>query len=141
MPDKNEQEIKNGNIKTKIETTVSSNEPVELRRVTFENFGQEEEILGVTCYFEPVLSKKEQDYAHPAFNNLFLITKFDEETNSIIVKRKKRNANEKEMYLLANLSTNSETIGDLQYEIDEEKFVGRGNLRNTNYGKKLYTIF
>ena len=27
----------------------------------------------------------------------------------------------------AKLSTNSETIGDLEYEIDEEKFIGRGN--------------
>ena len=32
------------------------------------------------------------------------------------------------MYLMANLSTNSETIGDLEYEISEEKFIGRGNL-------------
>ena len=29
---------------------------------------------------------------------------------------------------MANLSTNSETIGDLEYEISEEKFIGRGNL-------------
>ena len=31
------------------------------------------------------------------------------------------------MYLSANLSTNSETIGDLEYEINEDKFIGRGN--------------
>ena len=35
----------NGNIKTKIQTTVASNEPVELRRLILENQGQEEEIL------------------------------------------------------------------------------------------------
>ena len=90
MPDKDEQEIINGNIKTKIKTTVASNEQVELRRMTIENNGNEEEILEVTSYFEPVLSSKEQDYSHPAFNNLFLITSYDEDTNSLIVKRKKR---------------------------------------------------
>jgi len=128
MPDRNEQEIINGNIKTKIKTTVSSNEPVELRRIILENQGNEEEILEVTSYFEPVLSKKEQDYAHPVFNNLFLINKFDEKTNSIILERKNREMSEQKYYLGVNLSTNSETIGDFEYEIEEEKFIGRGNL-------------
>ncbi len=128
MPDKDEQEIVNGNIKTKIKTTVASNQPVELRRVILENEGNEEEILEVTCYFEPVLSNKEQDYAHPVFNNLFLIQKLHEETNSIIIERKNREAKETKLYLGANLSTNNETIGDFEYEIDKEKFIGRGNL-------------
>ena len=128
MPDKIEQEITKGNIKSKIKTTIASNEPVELRRLILENQGNEEETIEITTYFEPVLSKKEQDYAHPVFNNLFLISKFDEETNSLVFKRKKREKNTQEMYLMANLSTNSETIGDLEYEISEEKFIGRGNL-------------
>ena len=127
MPDKCEQEIVEGNIKTKIETTICSNEPVELRRVKLENVGNEEEIIEITSYFEPILSKKEDDYAHPVFNNLFLITKYDEETKSLIIKRKKRQKEEKEIYLAVNLSTNSETIGDLEYEINESRFVGRGN--------------
>lgn len=128
MPDKDEQEIINGDIKTKIKTTVSSTEPVELRRMMLENQGNEEAILEVTCYFEPVLSKKEQDYAHPVFNNLFLTNKLEEETDSIIIQRKNREANQPKLYLGVNLSTNSETIGDFEYEIDEEKFIGRGNL-------------
>ena len=128
MPDKDEQEIINGNIKTTITTTVSSQEPVELRRILIENQGNEEEILEITSYFEPVLSTKEQDYAHPVFNNLFLINKWDNETNSIIIERKNREVNKAKYYLAANLSTNSETVGDYEYEIDKEKFVGRGNL-------------
>ena len=58
MPDRDEQELLNGNIKTIIKTTISSQEPVEIRRVIFENQGNQEEILEVTSYFEPVLSKK-----------------------------------------------------------------------------------
>ena len=50
------------------------------------------------------------------------------QTNSLIVKRKKRQIDDKEIYLATNLSTDSETIGDLEYEIEEDKFIGRGNL-------------
>lgn len=128
MPDKIEQEMINDNIKTKIETIVAPDEPVEIRQLTLENIGNEEEILEITSHFEPVLSRKEQDYAHPAFNNLFLIFDFDHETNSIVVKRRKRDEHEEEMYMCANLSTHNEIIGDLEYEIDEEKFIGRGNI-------------
>ena len=103
--------------------------------MVIENQGNEEEILEVTCYFQPVLSRKEQDYAHPVFNNLFLINKLDEETNSILVERKNREVNQPKFYLGANLSTNSETIGDFEYEIDGEKFIGRGNLGIPNMVK------
>lgn len=128
MPDKMEQELINDNIKTKIETIIAPDEPVEIRKVSLENLGNEDEILEITSHFEPVLSPKEQDYAHPAFNNLFLIFDFDNETNSIIVKRRTRYEHEKEVYMAVNLSTNSEIIGDLEYEIDEEKFTGRENI-------------
>ena len=128
MPDKVMQEMTNGNINTKIETTIVPNEPVELRKVNFQNMGDSEEILEITSYFEPVLSNKEQDYAHPAYNNLFLVFDFDERTNSLVVKRKKKVKDQKEIFLAANLSTKGEIIGDLEYEINEEKFKGRGNL-------------
>ena len=123
MPDKMEQEINSNNIKTKIETIIAPDEPVEIRQITLENLSNHEEIIEVTSYFEPVLSKKEQDYAHPTFNNLFLTFDYDEETNSLIVKRKKREENEKELYIGANLCTSCEKIGELEYEIDKEKFI------------------
>ena len=135
MPDKDEQEVINGNIKTKIKTTVSSNEPVELRRITLENQGQEEEIIELTAYFEPILSTKEQDYSHPVFNNLFLMLDYDEDNKSILIKRRSRETNGKRLYARVALSTESETIGDLEYEINEEKFIGRGNLGIPNMVK------
>ena len=141
MPDKIEQEMVNDNIKTKIETIIAPDEPVEIRQVTLENIGNEEEILEITSYFEPVLSRKEQDYAHPAFNDLFLMFDFDHETNSIVVKRKKRDEHEEEMYMCANLSTHSEIIGDLEYEIDEEKFIRKRKYWNSTNGKKFNSIF
>ena len=129
MPDKNEQEMINGNIKATIKTTVASNEPVELRRMIIENLGNEEEIIELTGYFEPILTPKEQYYAHPAFNNLFLVYGYDEKNEALLVKRKKREVGEKEVYLATTLHASREDrIGDLEYEIEEEKFMERGNL-------------
>ena len=129
MPDKNEQEIVSGNIKATIKTTVASNEPVELRRMIIENLGNEEEIVELTGYFEPILTPKEQYYAHPAFNNLFLVYGYDEKNEALLVKRKKREIGEKEVYLATTLyASREDKIGDLEYEIEEEKFNGRGNL-------------
>ena len=141
MPDKIEQQMQIDNIKTKIDTIIAPDEPVEIRQLKFENLGNKEEILEITSYFEPVLSTKEQDYAHPVFNNLFLIFEYDEETKSIIVKRKCRSKNEQELYMAVNLSTNSEVIGDLEYEIDEEKFIRKRKYWNTTNGKKVNSIF
>ena len=132
MPDKDEVKIRNGNIKSKVVTTIDSNNPIEIRRLTLENIGNEEEILEVSSYFEPVLSNKQQEYAHPAFNNLFLMFEFDDETNSLIVTRKNRNENESQIFLATSLFTSKENIGELEYEIDKEKLIGRGNLNIPN---------
>ena len=129
-PDKTVQEIIDGNLRAKIEVTIASNEPVEIRRITIENLGNEEEIVELTGYFEPILTPKEQYYAHPVFNNLFLIYEYDETRECLIVKRKKRDEKEQEVYLVTTLNANNEDrIGELEYEIEEEKFIGRGNLK------------
>ena len=128
-PDKIEQEMTIENIETKQNIIIAPEEAVEIRKLTLKNLGQNEEILEVTSYFEPVLSRKEQDYAHPVFNNLFLVYDYDEETKNLIVKRKKREENDQEIYLITNLWADAETIGDLEFEIDKEKFLGRGNLK------------
>ena len=132
MPDKIQQEANVDGIKTKVNITVDPNAESEIRRLELENTGNEEQILEIVSYFEPVLSKKEQDYAHPAFNNLFLVSEYDEFSNSLILKRKARTSNEKDIYLATKMSTNSETIGDIEYELDKEKFIGRGNIRTPN---------
>ena len=74
----------------------------------------------ITNYFEPVLSRPMQDYAHMAFNNLFLT--FERlENDNILVKRKKRGQNEEDLYLGTCFYTEHDTIGELEIEIDKEK--------------------
>ena len=127
MPDQSRLERVDGNIKTRLNITVDSDEPVEIRRLELENLGNEEETLEVCFAFEPVLSNKEQDYAHPAFNNLFLKFDFDYEKNILEIKRKKRGLNEKEIYLEAKFSTEAEVIVDNEFEISSDRLNERGN--------------
>ena len=127
-PDVNKITRQDGSIETKLITTISPKDPVEIRRIEFTNYGNEAQTIELTSFLEPVLSNKMQDYAHVAFNNLFLTFEFLEDTGTILVRRKNRNQNENDMYLAINLYTEDETIGELEYEIDKEKFFGRGNL-------------
>jgi len=129
MPDKDKFERIDGNIKTKMVVTVTPNEAVEIRRIELENVGNNEEILEVSSFFEPILSNKEQEYAHQAFNNLFLTFEYDEQNQVLILKRKKRAKNENEIFLATKMCTDAELIGDNEYEIDKEKFLGRTNLQ------------
>ncbi len=136
MPDQDEFERVDQSIETKMKVTVALNENVEIRRLEIKNFGKDEETLEIYSYFEPVLSNKKQDYSHPAFNNLFLVYEYDEDTKNLIVKRKKRAKSEKEVYLATQIFTESETIGDYEFEIDKEKFFKRGNLEIPQMIKK-----
>ncbi len=116
------------NIKTTLKIITTPEEPVEIRRIELENTGNTEETLEVSSYFEPVLSVKEQDYSHMAFNNLFLKYEYIEDTNSILVKRNKR-GDTQSIFMGVNLYTPSETIGELEYEIDGEKLNGGVGIR------------
>ena len=71
-PDNDKIVRQDGNIETILKTTISPNEPVELRKIKLTNTGLTEEIIEITSMLEPMLSKREQDYAHKVFNNLFL---------------------------------------------------------------------
>ena len=141
MPDRIEQEANVEGIKTKLRTTIAPNDNVEIRRLELENTGNEEQVLEIVGYFDPILSRKEADYAHPAFNNLFLVSEYDENTKSLIIKRKARITHQKAIYLATKMSTNSETIGDMEYEIDKEKFIRKRKYRNSKHDKIFTTIF
>ena len=126
-PDKAKITRIDGNIETSTKITISSSDSVEIRRLEIKNLGNTDETLEISSFMEPVLSNKEQDYAHPAFNNLFLSYEFIPETNTILVKRKKRANNQKEVYLAVNFFTEDNALGDVEYEISKERFIGRNN--------------
>ena len=113
------------NIETTTTITVAPEESIEIRRLKLKNIGNLEELLEVTSFFEPVLLNDKDDYSHPVFNNLFL--KYEYNNENIIIERKKR-GNIQRAFLGTSLYTESDTIGELEYEIDKEKFIGRNNI-------------
>jgi len=120
--DMNETDITYENIKTKIKTIVAPNNNVEIRNIKIINNGNNDEILEVSSVLEPILSTENQDYAHKAFNNLFL--KYEEIDNGILIKRNGR-GNEKDVFLAIGFFSNKGNIERLEYEIDKEKLYGR----------------
>ena len=129
--DMNRLDIKTKDIKTKIKTIVAPNDNVEIRNIKISNLGNNEEILEISSVLEPVLSKENQDYAHKAFNNLFL--KYEKIENGILIKRNKRNE-EKEIYLAIGFFADKGNIENLEFEIDKEKLYGR---LNEDFPKKI----
>ena len=121
-PEKNEYIRVVESMETKTKIIVSPDDPVEIRRLEIKNNGKFEQTLEITNYFEPVLSIPMQDYAHMAFNNLFLT--FEKDGENILVKRKKRGKEDEDIYLNTCLYTEHEIVGELEYEIDKEKFYG-----------------
>ena len=131
-PDKSEFTKICDDVKMVNSITIASNEAVEVRRLELKNLGKSEKNFDIISVFEPMLCKKEQEYSHPAFNNLFLKFYFDDETQSIIVKRNERDDNEAEMYLGVHLLCDDENINGLEYEINKERFIGRANFELPN---------
>ncbi len=117
-----------GNIKTNMKITVDTEEAIEVRKIILENVGVDDETIEVTSIFEPILSRAEQDYAHPSFNNLFLIYNYYNEENILEVKRKVRGKDEVGLYLETMFETDAETVVDNEFEIEKEKINERGNL-------------
>ncbi len=122
-----------GAIETVFKNTISPEDAVEIRNVTLKNTGIENETLEITSILEPVLSTEIQDYAHPAFNNLFL--QYEQIGDTILIKRKDRKNTSKQIYMAVNFYTNNNTIGDIEYEIDKERLYGRGNIEIPNMVK------
>lgn len=66
-----------------------------------------------------MLARKEDDIAHPAFNNLFLKYSLSDD-GDICIRRNKRGSS-KEMYLGCNLFVENSDTKELEYEIDASK--------------------
>lgn len=122
-PDMNKITRQDGNIETITKISVAPTEPVEIRRIELVNHGIEYETIEITSFLEPLISEKEQDYAHRAFNKLFLEYEIIEDT--ILIRRKSRDKSKSDMFLAVNLYAENEIIGETEFEVDKEKFYGR----------------
>ena len=112
-------------IKTKFEIVVSSEDDVEVRRVSLTNLGSRPRDIQVTSYAEVALIAQAADVAHPAFANLFVETEFVAEIGALVATRRKRSPDEMSVFAAHTVAVEGESVGDLQYETDRARFLGR----------------
>jgi len=122
--DRAEFEATEGAIKFQQKIFLNSDKPVEIRRLTIENDGSNEELLEVIEDFMPVLSMKESEYAHQTFNSMFL--KFYQDGEDIIMERHNQTLDEF-LYVAVHLYTENAKKVDSSFEIDGEKYFGRNH--------------
>jgi cyclic beta-1,2-glucan synthetase len=118
---------RDGDIETRLEITVSSEDDVEVRRLTITNRGAQTRELEVTSYAEIVLARPEDDLAHPAFGKLFVETEFDPQSAGLLFRRRPRAAEESPIVGFHVLGVDGPRLGGaVEWETDRARFIGRG---------------
>ena len=113
-------------ITTKTEIVVTKNHHAEIRKITFKNEGNEVKHLELTTYTEPILSENMDDISHRVFNSMFLSSEYDNETNSLIMKRKSRNDTNINSYMVNRLLI-EDARSEFSYETERVNFIGRNH--------------
>ena len=83
--------------------------------------------IQVTSYAEISLTSQAADEAHPAFGKLFVETEFVPDVGALLATRRKRSDDEPSIWTAHVLFADGEMVGDLQYETDRARFLGRGH--------------
>jgi cyclic beta-1,2-glucan synthetase len=111
---------------TTLEVVVSPEDDAECRRVSITNNGTRARNFQVTSYAEICLAAQAADVAHPAFSNLFLETEFLADVGALLATRRRQSSKENPVWAAHTVVVEGETVGDLQYESDRARFLGRG---------------
>jgi cellobiose phosphorylase len=122
---------RDGDVETRLDVTVVSDDNAEVRRVTLVNHSGSEREIELTSYGEIVLAPPDADRAHPAFANLFVETEWRPAGAAILATRRPRASDEPRRWLAHVAAVGPEQVGDITFETDRARFVGRGrSVRN-----------
>ena len=113
-------------IGTTLQVIVSPEDDGEMRRVSLTNLGTRSRELELTSYAEIVLATPAADLAHPAFSNLSVETECLPELDTLLATRRPRSRGEPRVWLVHVAAVQGETVGELQWETDRARFLGRG---------------
>jgi cyclic beta-1,2-glucan synthetase len=116
-----------GTIATTLEVAVSPESDAEIRRVSISNLGNRPREIELTSYAEVVLAAPAADAAHPAFSKLFAQTEFVSDVGALLATRRVRSAGEPEVWAAHLAVVEGDTVGDVQFETDRARFLGRGH--------------
>ncbi len=113
-------------IHTHTQISVSSEEDLELRRISLTNRSARPRIIEITSYAEVVLATQAQDESHPAFSNLFVQTEIVESQHAIFCTRRPRAEDEQPPWLIHMMRVRGTITKEPSFETDRMKFIGRG---------------
>jgi cyclic beta-1,2-glucan synthetase len=117
---------RDGAITTTLEVVVSSEDDAEVRRVSISNLGARTREIELTSYAEIVLAPPAADAAHPTFSNLFVSTEYVAELGAVLATRRPRSHDEAQVWAVHVVVTEGESVGEMEYETDRGRFLGRG---------------
>jgi len=118
-------------IKTVLEVVVSTEDDAEVRSITLHNTGATAREIELTSYAEIVLAPPAADDAHPAFSKLFVETEFVPGVDALLASRRPRSAEEPRLWAAHVMGVEGAPSGDVQYETDRARFLGRGRSART----------
>ena len=117
---------RDGDLTTQLDVAVSTEDDVEVRRITLRNHGSRMRELDVTSYAEVVLAPASGDLAHPAFGKLFIETEHLPDSAALLCHRRPRDPQEPAAWAFHALSLDGPPQGPLEWETDRAHFLGRG---------------
>ena len=109
-----------------LDIIVSPDDDAELRRMTVTNIESREREIDLTSYAEVVLATQAADEAHPAFSNLFVETEFVPHLGALLATRRRRSADEPQLWLAHLAALEGESIAPVECESDRASFLARG---------------
>ena len=112
---------------TQLDIAVSTEDDVEVRRITVVNQSTRIREIDVTSYAEIVLAPPPADLAHPAFGKLFLETEYLADSAALLCHRRPRDAREPGVWAVHVLSLEGRPQGPIEWETDRARFLGRGH--------------
>jgi len=111
---------------TNLDIAVSTEDDVEVRRVSITNHGSRLREIDVTSYAEIALAAPAADLAHPAFGKLFIETEYLPESSAILCRRRPGGHDADEVWAVHVMSVEGRPYGALECETDRARFLGRG---------------
>ncbi len=135
LPEKASFSRRDDGVATLLEVAVSTEDDVEVRRLTLTNHSDRPREIEVTSYAEVVLAPAADDLAHPAFGKLFLETEYLPERTALLCARRPRAQEEAALWAVHVLSLEGRTQGPVEWESDRSRFLGRG--RSTDAPRAL----
>ncbi|HUR34823.1 MAG TPA: glucoamylase family protein [Vicinamibacterales bacterium] len=117
---------RSGDFDTQLQVTISSEDDVEIRRLSITNRGSRPREIEVTSYAEIVLARPTDDLAHPAFGKLFVETEFDAPSSGLLFSRRPRGSDEARVWAFHVLGVEGRLGGAVEWETDRARLLGRG---------------